>query len=70
MRMKTRRQLVGEKGDPVGLVRLGGLPDNARILPKRSHELALALVIQKREVGFSERLLSEIKVRERRPCPA
>ena len=62
MRMKTRRQLVGEEGDPVWLVGLGGLPNNARILPKGSHELALAFVSQKRELGFSERLLSEIKV--------
>jgi hypothetical protein len=62
MRMKTRRQLVGEKGDPVGLVRLGGLPDDTWVLPKGSHELALAFVSQKREVGLGERLLSEIKV--------
>src|SRR3984957_10460848 len=64
MRVKTRRQIMGKKGDPMGFVRLGGLPNNARILPEGSHQLPLPLVSQKREVGVSERLLTEIKVRK------
>ena len=55
---------MGEKSDPVRFVRLGGLPNNAWILPEGSHELALPLVSQKREVGVSERLLIKIKVRK------
>ncbi|HEV7479343.1 MAG TPA: hypothetical protein VGO05_03545, partial [Roseiarcus sp.] len=55
---------MGEKSDPVGLVRLGCLPNNARILPECPHQLPLPLVSQKRKVGVNERLLIKIKVRK------
>src|ERR1700723_3729434 len=64
MRVKTRRQIMGKKGDPVGFVRLGGLPNKPWILPEGSHQLPLPLVSQKREVGVNERLLIKIKVRK------
>ena len=55
---------MGKKSDPVGFVRLGGLPNNSWILPEGSHQLALPLVSQQREVGVNERLLIKIKVRK------
>ena len=45
-------------------VRIGGLPDKPGVLRKRAHQLALSLVSQKREVGFSQRLWTEIKIRK------
>ena len=35
MRVKTRRQIMGEKCDPVGLVCVGGLLDSARDIARR-----------------------------------
>ncbi len=52
MGVKAGGQFVGEERDPMRFVRLGRLLNEPRILSHGAHQVPLALVRQKRNVGL------------------